>query len=177
MYADEVNQAARRKPGREQSWVAPEWAWAWPMNRRILYNRASADPDGKPWSERKRYVWWDPEKGDGGEWTGEDVPDFKATMAPDYVPEEGATAEDALRGDSPFIMQADGSGGCSRPPGSTDGPLPAHYEPDESPVENPLYRQQANPARQRRPRPDNLYNPSRGSQAVRCSRTCSPPTG
>ena len=46
----------------EQSWVAPEWGWAWPANRRILYNRASADPDGKPWSERKRYVWWDAEQ-------------------------------------------------------------------------------------------------------------------
>ena len=58
-YAGGVNQVARRKPGREQSWVAPEWGWAWPMNRRILYNRASADPEGKPWSERKRYLWWD----------------------------------------------------------------------------------------------------------------------
>ena len=53
VYADGVNQAARRKPGSEQSWVAAEWGWAWPMNRRILYNRASADPDGKPWSGRK----------------------------------------------------------------------------------------------------------------------------
>ena len=58
-YADGVNQTARRKPGSEQTWVAPEWGWAWPTNRRILYNRASADPDGRPWSERKRYVWWD----------------------------------------------------------------------------------------------------------------------
>ena len=53
-YADGVNQPARRKPGSEQSWVAPEWGWAWPANRRILYNRASADPDGNPWSERKK---------------------------------------------------------------------------------------------------------------------------
>jgi len=57
VYADGVNQAARRKPGTEQSWVAPEWGWAWPANRRTLYNRASADPDGQPWSERKAYVW------------------------------------------------------------------------------------------------------------------------
>ena len=68
--ADGVNQAARRKPGSEQSWVAPEWGWAWPLNRRILYNRASADPDGKPWSERKALVWWD---ADAGKWTGHDV--------------------------------------------------------------------------------------------------------
>ncbi len=62
VYADGVNQAARRKPGQEQDWVAKEWGWAWPANRRILYNRASADPQGKPWSERKALVWWDEEK-------------------------------------------------------------------------------------------------------------------
>jgi formate dehydrogenase major subunit len=72
-YAGEVNQPARRKPGSAQSWVAPEWGWAWPANRRILYNRASADPEGNPWSERKRYVWWDAGK---QEWTGHDVADF-----------------------------------------------------------------------------------------------------
>ena len=68
-----VNQAARRKPGQEQNWVANEWGWAWPANRRVLYNRASADPDGKPWSERKALVWWDEEQ---GKWTGHDIPDF-----------------------------------------------------------------------------------------------------
>ena len=92
-YADEVNQAARKKPGREQTWVAPEWGWAWPSNRRILYNRASADPDGKPWSERKHYVWWDEQQ---GRWTGYDVPDFAADKRPDYVPPEGAKAEEAI---------------------------------------------------------------------------------
>jgi formate dehydrogenase major subunit len=161
-YAEDVNQVARRKPHTEQTWVAPEWGWAWPMNRRILYNRASADPEGRPWSERKRLVWWDPDKGDGGEWTGHDVPDFKATMAPDYRPGDGATAEDALRGDEPFIMQADGRGWLYVPSGLTDGPLPAHYEPHESPVANALYRQQANPARQQFRRNDNPYNPSFG---------------
>src|SRR5205823_374087 len=65
-YADGMNQTARRKPHHEQSWVAPEWAWAWPANRRLIYNRASADPHGKPWSERKKYVWWDEAK---HEWT------------------------------------------------------------------------------------------------------------
>ncbi|HEX4467147.1 MAG TPA: formate dehydrogenase, partial [Solirubrobacteraceae bacterium] len=62
-YADGVNQTARRKPAREQNWTGGEWAWAWPANRRILYNRASADPEGKPWSERKALVWWDEGKG------------------------------------------------------------------------------------------------------------------
>ena len=59
VYKDGVNQAARKKPSSEQDWIAAEWAWSWPLNRRILYNRASADPDGKPWSERKKYIWWD----------------------------------------------------------------------------------------------------------------------
>ena len=156
-YADEVNQTARRKPGSEQTWVAPEWAWAWPMNRRILYNRASADPDGKPWSERKRYVWWDEEE---GKWTGEDVPDFKADMRPDYEPEDGAEAEMALRGDEPFIMQADGRGWLYVPSGLVDGPLPTHYEPFESPFENALYDQRANPEVELHPHPENAYNPS-----------------
>jgi formate dehydrogenase major subunit len=104
-YADGVNQTARRRPGREQSWGAPEWGWAWPANRRMLYNRASADPDGQPWSERKRYVAWD---ADEGRWAGPDVADFVADRPPDYVPPAGAEAGDALRGDEPFIMQADG---------------------------------------------------------------------
>ncbi len=157
VYADEVNQSARRKPGREQSWVALEWGWAWPANRRILYNRASADPDGKPWSERKAYVWWDEEQ---GKWTGHDVPDFEATKAPSYRPPEGAKGPAALRGDDAFIMQSDGKGWLYAPAGLLDGPLPSHYEPQESPISNALYRQQANPTRQVFPRPDNLQNPS-----------------
>ncbi len=156
-YADGVNQTARRKPGSEQSWVAPEWAWAWPSNRRIIYNRASADPDGNPWSERKRYVWWD---ADEGEWTGHDTPDFEADKAPDYDPPDGATGPEALNGKEPFIMQADGRGWLFVPGGLADGPMPAHYEPHESPVENLLYAQQANPARQQFPVKDNDYNPS-----------------
>jgi formate dehydrogenase major subunit len=157
VYADGVNQSARRKPGREQSWVAPEWGWAWPANRRILYNRASADPDGKPWSERKAYVWWDE---DEQKWTGHDIPDFEPTKAPSYRPDPDAGGVDALSGDDPFIMQADGKGWLFAPAGLLDGPLPAHYEPSESPVRNPLYRQQANPAREVFRRKDNLQNPS-----------------
>jgi formate dehydrogenase major subunit len=158
-FADGVNQPARRKPGREQHWVAPEWGWAWPMNRRIIYNRASADPQGRPWSERKRYVWWDSEK---GEWTGYDVPDFKASMPPDYVPQQGARAEDALRGDEPFVMQADGRGWLFVPSGLADGPLPTHYEPQESPLQNLLYAQRANPARQVLHHPQSPYSPTAG---------------
>ncbi len=156
-YADETNQVARRRPGQEQSWVAPEWGWAWPMNRRILYNRASADPEGKPWSERKKYVWWDE---DEEKWVGHDVPDFEATKTPSYVPDDDAKAEDAIRGDKPFIMQADGTGWLYVPAGLTDGPFPTHYEPEESPFDNPLYGQRANPARELFPRAENRYNPS-----------------
>jgi formate dehydrogenase major subunit len=163
-YADETNQTARRKPGSEQSWVAPEWAWAWPMNRRIIYNRASADPEGKPWSERKKYVWWDERE---EKWVGEDVPDFSPTKRPDYEPPDDAIAEDAIRGDSPFIMQAEGRGWIFVPAGLTDGPFPTHYEPHESPFENALYNQQSNPVRQRFPRDDNPYNPSGGHPGAR----------
>ena len=140
-----MNQAARRKPGAEQSWVAPEWGWAWPLNRRILYNRASADPDGKPWSDRKALVWWD---ADTGKWTGHDVADFVADRPPSYRPADDATGVDAISGIDPFILQADGKGWLFAPAGLVDGPLPAHYEPQESPFANPLYGQQRNPVRE-----------------------------
>ena len=159
-YADGVNQPARRRPGQEQSWLAPEWGWAWPANRRILYNRASADPEGRPWSQRKRLVWWDADAEDGeGRWVGDDVPDFQATKAPSYRPPEGATGPDAIAGDEPFIMQGDGRAWLYVPAGIPDGPLPTHYEPQESPVRNPLYGQQSNPARTTFGRADNLYHP------------------
>lgn len=159
-YAEGVNQTARRKPASEQDWVAAEWAWAWPANRRLLYNRASADPSGKPWSERKAYVWWDE---DEQEWTGHDVPDFVKNMRPDYDPPEGAKAEWALRGDEPFIMQADGVGWLYVPAGISDGPFPTHYEPHESPFLNTLYSQQANPARQVFTRKHNRRAPVAGA--------------
>jgi len=162
VYADGVNQAARRKPGRDQHWIAPEWGWAWPANRRILYNRASADPGGKPWSERKALVWWDAEQ---GKWTGHDVPDFTATKAPDYEPPGDATGDAALSGRDPFIMQADGKAWLFAPAGLVDGPLPAHYEPQDSPLPNLLYKQQRNPVRQAKTfaHPDNRFQPSNGT--------------
>ena len=110
VYADEVNQAARRKPGREQGPSAPEWGWAWPLNRRLLYNRASADPDGKPWSERKKYVWWDEE---AGKWTGIDVPDFEPKKRPDYVPPEGAKGQARWPAPTRSSCRATARRGCS----------------------------------------------------------------
>jgi formate dehydrogenase major subunit len=157
VYADGVNQADRRKPRDQQDATALEWGWVWPYNRRILYNRASADPAGKPWSARKAYVWWDEDK---GEWTGHDVPDFEKTKPPGYEPPEGAVGVAALRGDDPFVMQADGKGWLFVPSGLVDGPLPTHYEPHETPVRNPLYAQQGNPTRKVYARGDNPSNPS-----------------
>jgi formate dehydrogenase major subunit len=156
--AEGVNQAARRKPGREQNWVANEWGWAWPANRRILYNRASADPDGKPWSERKALVWWDE---DAGKWTGHDIADFVADRPPSYRPDEDAHGVAAISGTDAFIMQADGKAWLFAPAGLVDGPLPTHYEPQDSPVQNPLYpRQEHNPVRQIIRDPGTRYQPS-----------------
>jgi formate dehydrogenase major subunit len=158
VYADEVNQAARRMPRQECGPAALEWGWAWPMNRRVLYNRCSADPDGKPWSERKKWVWWDEE---ADRWVGDDVPDFEVSKRPDHVPPEDAQAHHAIGGADPFIMQSDGKAWLFAPKGVVDGPLPTHYEPAESPVENLLYGVQSNPARERIPAAWNRLNPDR----------------
>ena len=154
-----MNQAAHRKAGTQQSWVAPEWGWASQANRRVLYNRASAGPDGAPWSERKALVWWDAEQ---GRWTGHDVPDFIADRPPSYRPPPSATGVDAISGADPFIMQADGKAWLFAPAGLVDGPLPTHYEPQESPFRNLLYGQQRNPVRQIIRHPENEYQPSAG---------------
>ena len=120
------------------------WAFAWPSNRRTLYNRASADPAGNPWSDRKKMIWWNEE---AEKWTGTDVPDFIETLRPDYRPDWSKRPHgmDALGGDDPFIMEADGKCQLFVPTGLKDGPLPTHYEPVESPVKNPLYGQQFSP--------------------------------
>jgi formate dehydrogenase major subunit len=156
VYADGVNQAARRKPHTEQDWISAEWGWAWPDNRRTLYNRASADADGRPWSERKALVWWSE---DAGRWVGHDVPDFEADKRPDYRPARDARGVAALSGTDAFIMQADGKGWLYAPSGLTDGPLPTHYEPQDSPFPNPLYGQQRSPARLVYPHEFNRYHP------------------
>ncbi|HET7722646.1 MAG TPA: molybdopterin dinucleotide binding domain-containing protein, partial [Acidimicrobiales bacterium] len=118
-------------------YVSLGWAFAWPANRRTLYNRASADPAGQPWSDRKRYVWWDEGR---REWVGYDVPDFPADKPPSYQGVWRKGGMDALSGDQPFIMKPDGKIWLYAPSGLVDGPLPTHYEPWEGPVANPLYR-------------------------------------
>jgi formate dehydrogenase major subunit len=146
------NRAAERQP---HDRYGHGWGFAWPSDRRILYNRASARPDGRPWSERKQLVWWD---ADSAEWTGHDTPDFTRTKPPDYQPPAGARGDAALAGDKPFIMHPDGVGWIWVPTGLADGPLPTHYEPLESPVSNPLHpERQVNPAALKKERPDNQY--------------------
>jgi formate dehydrogenase major subunit len=132
-----INKAAARKPADEKDPLGHGWAFAWPANRRILYNRASADPSGKPWSEKKKLIWWDPAAPGAtpeakGRWVGADVPDFSPVLAPD-----------AKNGASPFIMRTDVVGAFFSP--LVDGPFPEHYEPIESPTQNLLSKRQNNP--------------------------------
>lgn len=146
------NRARKREP---RGLYGHGWGYAWPADRRILYNRASARPDGTPWSERKKLIWWDEKE---KKWTGLDTPDFTATKPPDYEPAPGARGDDGIAGDKPFIMHPDGEGWIWVASGLKDGPLPTHYEPLESPVRNPLYPQQQNsPVVDRKERPENTY--------------------
>ena len=152
------NRAQSRKPdGPDGPGTHLGWAFSWPDNRRQMYNRASADPDGKPWSERKKLMYWDEQK---GSWIGPDVIDFEAKKPPSYRPDWSKRPEgmEALSGDDPFIMIADGKASLFTPSGLKDAPLPTHYEPVESPVRNPHYKQQDNPVAKKWNRPDNRYH-------------------
>ena len=132
------------------------WGYSWPANVRLLYNRCAADPTGRPWSERKSYLWWHEQR---KEWVGYDVPDFNVHMGPDYTPRSGARGEELNGGKSPFVMMSDGKGWLYAPAGLKDGPLPTHYEPIESPVANRIYpNQQSNPVAGIFLRPDNRYH-------------------
>lgn len=138
-YNEKGNLMARRaKKDPTGLGLFPEWAWAWPVNRRIIYNRASVNPDGKPYNVKKAVVYWNPTAvlpdGKVGKWEG-DVPDGP------WPP-----MSDAKEGRKPFIMRADGVGALFGP-GMKDGPFPEHYEPLECPVpENLMSKQTVNPA-------------------------------
>src|SRR5918997_2046288 len=157
------NHAANRQG---DDWVALGWGFAWPANRRVMYNRASADPSGAPWPKEARlarrfgngakgYVYWDeaasgpdpanPGKTVRGRWVGLDVPDFPITKPPTAKADPDGLGLDFHDGAAPFIMKGDGKGWLFAPSGLVDGPLPAHYEPYESPVQNPVYKQHVNP--------------------------------
>jgi formate dehydrogenase major subunit len=124
-WTEAGNQMARRgTDDPSQLGIYPNWAFSWPANRRVLYNRASCDPQGKPWDPSRRAVWWNEET---GRWAGSDVPDFKV----DSKPSEHM---------GPFIMTAEGVGRIFGPLAAfQDGPFPEHYEPIESPIDNPLH--------------------------------------
>ena len=155
--SDDRNRANERNP---QDALGHGWGFAWPNDCRIIYNRASARPDGKPWSERKKLVWWDEQK---KEWTGLDIPDYDNKMPPDApLNLEQGEGTSALGGARPFTLHPDGVGWLYVPSGLKDGPLPTHYEPLESPVKNALYHQETNPAANPKRRPDNPYAESPG---------------
>lgn len=146
VYPESGNRADSRKPAapnRPDGWTEARpdgkadylhlgWGFAWPANRRVLYNRASADPQGRPWS-KVPLVWWDEAE---KKWKGVDVPDM-LPVAPGEVSPVG------VPGNTPFIMKPWGLGGIWGP--LPDGPVPVHYEPWESPVQNRLYKQQSIP--------------------------------
>jgi len=126
------------------NWISPKWGFAWPANRHIMYNRASADLKGNPWSEKKKLVFWDSAASKWVSPSGEGI-DFALTKAPGSKGKDDGLGFDWLGGDDPFIMRSDGKAWLFAPAGLVDGPLPTHYEPYESPVKNALYPQQANP--------------------------------
>jgi formate dehydrogenase major subunit len=133
--------------------VYPNWAWSWPANRRVLYNRASCDLEGKPWDPDRKQIAWNEAQ---HKWTGIDVPDFKIDSPPkDHM--------------GPFIMNAEGVGRIFAPLAAfADGPFPEHYEPVESPVENPLHPGQSkNPvARRFQSAADKFGTPAEGYNIV-----------
>ena len=111
--------ARRDNTDPDDTGIYQKWAFSWPANRRILYNRASADIHGKPWDPKRKIVEWD-----GSKWTGYDVPDIAPTAKPELV--------------QPFIMNAEGTARLWVRGLMKDGPFPTHYEPFESPVANLL---------------------------------------
>jgi formate dehydrogenase-N alpha subunit len=130
-YTEDGNMAARRDltPGPFDIGLYPKWAWCWPVNRRIIYNRASVDLNGEPWDKEHPVIWWQ-----GDKWVG-DVPDGG------WPP----MAVDPEKTKYPFIMKPEGHARFFGP-GMAEGPLPEHYEPWESPIDNPMSKQQNNPA-------------------------------
>jgi len=181
------NRAANRDGGVD--WVSLGWAYAWPGNARLMYNRASADPAGNPWPKEARlasragrgtrgYVYWDadavgedpahPGQQSRGRWAGLDIPHFPVHKPPTAKHDPNGVGLDFHDGTSPFVMKADGKGWLFTPSGLVDGPLPTHYEPYESPVGNILYPEhRANPLAKTFPIAGNPYAPP-GSAEYPC---------
>jgi formate dehydrogenase major subunit len=150
---DKINKALSRN---SKDYLGHGWGFAWPADRRIMYNRASANPTGQPWSEGKKLIWWD---GTQRKWTGRDIPDFPPDKSPEFRPIGNEDGLDAISGDAPFILHEDGLGWVYVPSGLQDGPMPTHYEPLESPVHNALYSRDTNPAVHWFTREENRFAP------------------
>jgi formate dehydrogenase major subunit len=155
-FTEAGNQTARRDPS-DPSGLGLHlgWGWSWPANRRVLYNRASCDVDGKPWDPTRKQVWWNEEQ---QKWVGNDVVDFKVDSKPkDHM--------------GPFIMNAEGVGRIFGPLAAfADGPFPEHYEPIESPIDNPLHPQQThNPVAKRFKTPDDKYATPKDGYTIVCT--------
>jgi formate dehydrogenase major subunit len=155
-FTEAGNQTARRDPSDPSGMgVHPGWGWSWPANRRVLYNRASCDAEGKPWDPSRRQVWWNETT---QKWVGNDVPDFKADSHPkDHM--------------GPFIMNPEGVGRIFAPLAAfADGPFPEHYEPIESPIANPLHAgQSTNPMVTRFKDPDDKFGTTKDGFNVVCT--------
>jgi len=155
-FTEAGNQSARRDPSDPSGMgVHPGWGWSWPANRRVLYNRASCDVDGKPWDPSRKQVWWSEAT---QKWVGNDVPDFKADSKPkDHM--------------GPFIMNPEGVGRLFGPLAAfADGPFPEFYEPTESPIDNPLHPQQThNPVAKRFKTPEDKYATPKDGYTIVCT--------
>jgi formate dehydrogenase major subunit len=155
-FTEAGNQTARRDPSDPSNMgVHPGWGWSWPANRRVLYNRASCDVNGKPWDPSRRQVWWNE---DTKKWVGNDVPDFKVDSKPtDHM--------------GPFIMTAEGVGRMFAPLNAfADGPFPEFYEPMESPVDNLLHPAHThNPVVKKYKTPDDKYGTVKEGFNVVCT--------
>jgi formate dehydrogenase major subunit len=150
---DKINKANSRN---SKDYLGHGWGFAWPGDRRIIYNRASATPTGEPWSDRKKLIWWD---GAQNKWTGADNPDFPVEKSPEFRPTGNESGLDAIPGDAPFILHEDGLGWFHVARGLQDGPMPTHYEPLESPVHNALYSRDTNPVVNWFTRQENRFAP------------------
>ena len=153
----EAGSLAQRRDNADPSGLGihPNWGWSWPMNRRVLYNRASCDVSGKPWDPSRALVWWNEGQ---KKWVGNDIPDFK----PDSPPEDHM---------GPFIMNAEGVGRIFAPLGAfADGPFPEFYEPTESPVENALHpKRSKNPVASRFSTPMDKYGTPADGFTIVCT--------
>jgi len=150
-------------PGKNDGWVSPNWGWAWPANRHQLYNRASADAAGNPWSAKKKYTYWDAAAATWKNDPGDGI-DFAPTKAPTAAANPNGIGIAFHSGADPFLLKKDGKGWLFAYEGTVEGPIPTHYEPWESPVKNLLYKQDRNPLTKIYDVPGNKYNEFAGTQ-------------